>query len=361
ALKKSTLPLVVYGCGDLASHVSKILISHDISISAIAVDRLDNTPKYEILKPYPIITCDDLKADTRFSKYNIILGFGRAYKNILSGFGDKFKNADNIFYLTGIYDGAVDAFSIDSFSTEDLKESFDELSELYDNLSDDMSKDSLTAYLLSRISADAKFNIPFVCTPQYFCKDFLTFSDREVLIDGGAYTGDSIKDFLKVTGGKYAGIFAFEPDTHNVECLKSFVEQNHLHDVKIINKGLLDHDGSISFLLTSNMTSQICDDVQATATIPITTIDSVIGDAGNKMSPPTFIKMDIEGSEIAALHGAQNTITQYKPTLAISMYHKKNDIINIAKYARSLVPEYKLYFRMHKYLPIDAVLYATVK
>ena len=78
------------------------------------------------------------------------------------------------------------------------------------------------------------------------------------------------------------------------------------------------------------------------------------------IEPITFIKMDIEGSEMRALKGAKQIITTYKPKLAICIYHKLDDLWRIPQYIHSLVPEYKFYIRHHSILYSDTVLYATL-
>jgi hypothetical protein len=52
--------------------------------------------------------------------------------------------------------------------------------------------------------------------------------------------------------------------------------------------------------------------------------------------------MDIEGAELDALYGAERQIRENKPKLAISLYHKLSDIVEIPRLIRSFVPEYKL-------------------
>ena len=74
----------------------------------------------------------------------------------------------------------------------------------------------------------------------------------------------------------------------------------------------------------------------------------------------TFIKMDIEGAELNALKGSREIIKKYKPRLAVSVYHKKEDLIEIPLYIKELVPEYKLYIRHYSNAAIETVLYAVV-
>ena len=86
--------------------------------------------------------------------------------------------------------------------------------------------------------------------------------------------------------------------------------------------------------------------------VSITTIDEEVKDN------VTFIKMDIEGMELEALKGAEETIRRCKPKLAICAYHKKEDLIEIPQYIKSIRPDYKLYLRAHEPTLSELVLYA---
>ena len=68
--------------------------------------------------------------------------------------------------------------------------------------------------------------------------------------------------------------------------------------------------------------------------------------------------MDIEGTEMEALKGAEYIIKKYKPKLAISIYHKPEDIVEIPKYILNINPDYKLYLRHYSDNAGETVLYA---
>jgi FkbM family methyltransferase len=73
-----------------------------------------------------------------------------------------------------------------------------------------------------------------------------------------------------------------------------------------------------------------------------------------------FIKMDIEGSELSALKGAEKTIRKFKPQLAISIYHSMNDFVNIPAWLKSLGLGYKLYLGHYTIHNEETVIYARM-
>lgn len=74
----------------------------------------------------------------------------------------------------------------------------------------------------------------------------------------------------------------------------------------------------------------------------------------------TFIKMDIEGAEMEALEGAQKTIERCKPKLAISIYHKEDDLWEIPYYILKKYPWYKIYIRHYALTTNETVMYAGI-
>ena len=79
-------------------------------------------------------------------------------------------------------------------------------------------------------------------------KQFDKISDHEVLFDCGAYTGDSVLDFIKQTKGKYKKIISFEPDEKNFKKLESLVEKHGLQGVEIKKQATGSKNGKIGFV-----------------------------------------------------------------------------------------------------------------
>lgn len=73
----------------------------------------------------------------------------------------------------------------------------------------------------------------------------------------------------------------------------------------------------------------------------------------------TFIKMDVEGAELEALKGARKTIMKHHPRLAISIYHKPEDIWEIPAYILSLSEDYRFYIRHYQFSKNETILYAV--
>ena len=346
-LKNSGLPVVIYGVSpDVADQIVQKLRHNHITISFVAYD--EDCPLMTdltvLLKDMETVHVNDL--DTKLPAYNVIPGFVKGYQTI-DVIYSKFKNAKSVTYLSEIFD-----LELITPSFIDANGAF--LEDFYQNLQDQKSKDSFVAYLLSKVRQDMKYLPPVFEKVQYFPQGIFKLTDHESYFDCGAFTGDTIASFLKVTGGLYRYIWAAEPDKSNYNRLIHYIKEEKLENIDAVNKGIYSCAGILPFHETGSMLSMITDDSENH--IEVDTIDHIT--AGY---PVTYIKMDVEGVEPEALKGAEQTLRKHKPVLGISIYHKPQDLIDIPKYIKEIVPEYKFYFRVHKKLAIDTVLYAVVE
>ena len=87
-----------------------------------------------------------------------------------------------------------------------------------------------------------------------------------------------------------------------------------------------------------------------------TTLDDYVAKGVRRVD---FIKMDIEGAEIAALNGASAVIREFRPRLAISGYHKPQDLWEIPNKLKDLNPDYVLAFGHHTPIIWESVFYAV--
>lgn len=187
---------------------------------------------------------------------------------------------------------------------------------------------------------------------QYFNPDFMSFEDEgEVFVDAGCCDMTTTLKLSKHCKLKRA--YAFEPDYVNYSICKNTAEKEFESGVvKLIQKGTWSSTMTLRFDSSSDGASHVSG--QGDSSIDVTTIDEVV-DENERI---TFIKMDVEGSELESLKGARDTIKRCKPKLAICIYHKPEDMVEIPIYIKSLVPEYKLYIRHHSNGEGETVLYA---
>jgi FkbM family methyltransferase len=185
---------------------------------------------------------------------------------------------------------------------------------------------------------------------QYFDGELIRFSSNEVFVDGGALNLDTSRILLSKCDSVNK-IYAFEPDSSNYKnCLK-VKETEVLEQIEVFNLGLYNKTEVLSFTQYDNGSSHIS--CKGNSKIHVVALDEVLQDKNI-----TFIKMDIEGAELDALHGAATIIKKYRPKLAISIYHRPNHIIDIPTYLKTLIPDYKLYIRHYSIYPQETILYA---
>ena len=355
-IKSENVPVIIYGNGEVAMHATLELKTYGIHVSDYAIDKKYLTEKNQDNNP---LSPD--KIDEKYERYVLIMGFLFGYVRNLSELAGvkQFKNACYVDFISYIPGGDI----VERPDLGFYKENESLFDDLYSNLADDFSKKSLLAYMNARINRDDNYLIPCVVLPQYVpqmqgkVESFLKITYEESFLDCGAYTGDTIRDFVQAVGGRYKRIIGCESDLHNGEILEEYIKKENLKNTEIVHKAVYDKKTELCFTQTGSIFSRITDNTAKTEChMQADMIDNIVGE-----TPISFIAMDIEGAEMKALEGARDTILKNKPNMAISAYHKSMDQVDIYRYLKDLVPEYKFYFRIHKPLLADAVLYAVAR
>lgn len=219
---------------------------------------------------------------------------------------------------------------------------------------DEISQEVLSNVLLYRYTLetsylDKAFLMSIARGNIYFDRIIIKLTNNEVFVDCGGYTGDTVESFILHSHNQYKKIFLFEPDESIIKTAQENLKK--YPDIFFINKGIGKMNGKLFFdekgsigggsIVTHGKTE-----------ITITSLDDTVSSF-----QPTYIKMDIEGSEMHALQGAVETISSCRPKLAISVYHHPYDIFKITEYMQNLQLNYEFYLRHYSRMYDDTVLY----
>ena len=226
-----------------------------------------------------------------------------------------------------------------------------ELQKIYSALADDFSKEVMDGMLRLWCSADPQY-LESIYTPnQYFTTDIVHLGEQESFVDCGAFVGDTFEQFKNEVHENYLHYYGFEPQQECFSKLSKACGWDSRNTA--IPFGASDRKAQLQFSAGNDGRQATVDD-GGDVIINVTTIDEAV------KGPVTFIKMDIEGSELEALHGAEQTILKNRPKLAICIYHKAEDIVEIPKYIMSLGLDYQYYIRHHqRYSGTETVFYAV--
>lgn len=172
-----------------------------------------------------------------------------------------------------------------------------------------------------------------------------------IFVDGGSYDGANTLTFFEKSSDNSKAI-CIEPDRKNVDLIQE--KLNAYPDrYTIVNKALWSHSCTLGISESAGVGTKITD-TGANGNISAVSIDELC--KNHKIS---MIKMDIEGSELEALAGAEDAIKRDRPLLAISIYHKKEDIHTIPDFVASLELDYTYYLRHYSFEWYDTVFYAV--
>ncbi|MDD2509189.1 MAG: FkbM family methyltransferase [Aliarcobacter skirrowii] len=328
--------LVIFGAGDYGRRALKVLKEYGFDVESF----YDND-KLKIGKKI-----DDLIIlDPNTISGNQIILIASTWSNqIIEQLKSNIK-FNGKFYILDPWFQIMDT----SISELDLEKSYN----FYNKLNDKHSKEVFDNLINSRMLIE---NFKKSNYEQYYNQNCQP-ENGDVLIDGGAFVGDTIIS-LNRTKLEKLKIYSFEPDNNNYDRLKFEAEKSRFL-VTTINLGLWSHKTELRFKSSDEIVGYGCKiEEEGDIIINTTSIDEYCS-LNNIV--PTFIKLDVEGAEAETIEGAKNIIRKFKPKLAISVYHKYKDIWEIPFQIDEICNEYDFYLGHHRTDWFETILYCNPK
>ena len=176
------------------------------------------------------------------------------------------------------------------------------------------------------------------------------------MVELGSNDGETLLEFIRFCPD-YKAAYCFEPGKICIPRLNAIANsptgKGRIH---IIPKGAWSSSTTLKFAVEDDIPQSahvLADDETAYDLIETAAVDDTVPE------PVSYMKMDIEGAEMQALYGAREQIRKNKPQLAICVYHRMEDFLDIWHYLMELVPEYRFYLRHHNMSAgTETVLYA---
>ena len=325
-LQEETRPIALYGMGDGAD---KILAQFDrLGIRASAVFASDEFARGNLFHGFCVRKLSDTVAELG-EDIVIVIAFASQRPEVLQlmyALEDKY---DVVAPDVPVVEGPL-------FDEDFVRAHQDEMQRVYDLLADDLSREVFLDTVRFKLSGKMEYLRHSESDKDEVFHNLLRPTAEEHFSDLGAYNGDTIRELLHYTDGKFASVTALEPDRRSFRKLNEWASANITGDVTLVQAG---------------RQSRVAGQGKETQ---MRALDSVLNGRAC-----TYLKMDVEGAEREAIAGAEKTIRQYAPKLNIAAYHRSEDFFQLPLLIHTLQLSYRLYLRHHPYVPAwDTNLYA---
>ena len=329
-LKEEIRPIVVYGMGNGADKLFRRFEKYGIEVSDVFAS--DGFVRGHYYREYRVLSFSEIK--DKYSDFVIVLSFASNRAEVLEMLLDINSHFDLI-----IPDMPV-AGEDEYFDREFFNNHYDEITEAYNSLSDQLSKSIFSNIVKYKLSGKMEYLLSAVSSKEDKYSLLLNRPVRS-FVDVGAYNGDTLREAVEIFDS-LEQVYAIEPDAKNFKKLKKSAENIGHIDIKLINAAAWCSNCTGNFSLSGNRNST----VSATASyenknveIQMISIDSVVD------TRIDYIKYDVEGAEFEALVGSEETISRYRPMLLVSLYHRSKDIFFLINTLRKKYSDYSFFVR----------------
>ena len=352
SLKEENRPIFLYGTGNGADKILDVLEKRNIPVKGVFAS--DGFVRDRCFRGFKVSSYSDAVRENG-DNIVILLCFGTDRPDVTSFIEELDRRHTLYIPDVPLYGGAL-------FDKEYFKKNKNAIMQARELLSDEISKAFFDAAVNFRLTGKYKYLFP----TEPFENSLTSLLDSgkiKNIVDLGAYKGDTAELFATVFPNSET-IHAVEPDPKTFVKLSEFAEKMNSSEkkVKIIphNYAASDLEATIEYSGSASRGAGAAGQNRRakTKTVKSCPLDSM------DLQNIDFIKYDVEGDEAAAFRGSMKTLARCHPSLAVSVYHKTDDLFSIpltvAEMLKSIDENYTFHLRRPPCIPAwDLMFYAV--
>jgi FkbM family methyltransferase len=342
-LQTAQLPIVLYGMGNGADKLLAEL--HARGLDADDFFASDGFVRGHSFHGKKVLSFNEILA--KYEDFIVLLSFGSSLPELLERFEELSHRCR--FFVPELPIAGETLFTAEYY--ESVKEQLNLVRSFW---ADERSREVFDGILEYRLTGKIE---PLLCTcdPREAVFDILRPGRYRNYVDLGAYNGDTIRELLYYQP-HLQKIYALEPDRRSFRKLMESAERDGFASILSAEQsGAWECDGTLYVSDEGSRNSHLSMTLGAKSKpVIVRSPDSFLNGAR-----VDYIKYDVEGVEREALLGSSDTIKRCHPDLAVSLYHRAEDIWRLPLLVKELYPGYQLYLRRPPYIPPwDLCLYA---
>ncbi len=354
-LQRTDKTILLYGMGNGADKILSVCASRGIEVRGVFAS--DGFARGNLFHGMPVRTWSDMKARYGAENVIVLLSFGTSRKEVL-------ENILRIAAETELYAPDVPAFGEGVFDRGFYEAHKDELERARALLCDAESRRIFDHVLQYKLTGDIRCLMAAESDMDAAWESLIRPREINSAADLGAYNGDTVRELIERSHGGVQHIYAMEPDARNYQRLQTYAAGETRCRVEAVHAGawsertklLFDKSGNRNASFDRNRSAILEIKNSKVTEVAADTLDHVLNGAAVQ-----YVKYDVEGSEREALIGSHETLTQYAPTLLVSLYHRNEDLFALPLQIHESFPQYRGYYlRRARGIPAwDLNLYVT--
>lgn len=334
-------PVALYGTGDGADKIIAVLERYGLSDLIAAVFASDGFVRDRSFHGFKVISYSDCCRALENKDFIVLVCFGSSRPEVL-------EQVEKIASEHELYVPDVPVYGTNLFSRAFCESNTGAINEVYSVLADDESRVCYENYINYKLSGDMSYLKKCESDPD---DEFGLLKDisRGCYVDLGAYYGDTLVRYLNRFPCLEKAV-AVEPERHSfaklTACAEGLADD---FDIRCINALAGSKTGKELVSGSRGRGTRALPNSNVALTgmreIDVITVDSL------DLGKVSFIKFDVEGSELEAVEGAAETIRDSRPLMKIACYHRSEDVFAIVKKVLEIRADYKVYVRHTRCIP----------